>query len=95
VAFVTGPHRRLAESRANATGYAIAPQYARSEVQHWIGSPEPSAALCTAPIHLGPAGRLTASTASAQATAAKGAFLALWNPIAAQLNLAQYNQGQI
>jgi S1-C subfamily serine protease len=37
-------------TQANATGYAIAPQYARSEVQHWITSPESHPLpLCTAP----------------------------------------------
>jgi hypothetical protein len=36
-----------------------------------------------------------ATNASAQADAAKQAFLALWNPIAAQFNLTQYTPGQI
>lgn len=36
-----------------------------------------------------------ASAASSQAVAAKSAFLALWNPIAAQFNLTQYSQDQI
>jgi trypsin-like peptidase len=37
----------------------------------------------------------SATAASAQADAAKQAFLALWNPIAAQFNLTQYDPTQI
>jgi hypothetical protein len=36
-----------------------------------------------------------ATTASAQADSAKQAFIALWNPVAAQFGLTQYTPGQI
>jgi hypothetical protein len=36
-----------------------------------------------------------ASSASAQATSAKTAFVVLWNPLAAQLGLPQYSASQI
>ena len=36
-----------------------------------------------------------ASSASAQATSAKTAFVGLWNPVAAQFGLSQYTAGQI
>jgi S1-C subfamily serine protease len=41
-------------TQANATGYAISPQYASSEVSHWIKSPESiPLPLCTNPNPLG------------------------------------------